>query len=175
MSKYSRTFKIALAQQCLDGVSSPRVLGKQLSIPYSQIRYWSKVYSFNGEESFLPPKFPRTAKNKADILKRMWSENWSLTYTSAFYNLPSPGTLSVWLREFDESGLQGLQPKQRGRPSMKKQNQESNDKSIDEMTLEELRDELEYRRTEVAVLKKLEALDEMKRQQAKNKRQSPKG
>jgi len=43
------------------------------------------------------------------------------------------------------------------------------------MTLEELRDELEYRRTEVAVLKKLEALDEMKRQQAKKKRQSPKG
>lgn len=58
---------------------------------------------------------------------------------------------------------------------MKKQNQEPNDKSIDEMTLEELRDELEYRRTEVAVLKKLEALDEMKRQQAKKKRQSSKG
>ena len=93
MSKYSRAFKITLAQQCLDGVSSPRALGKQLSIPHSQIRYWSKVYSFNGEESFLPPKTSRTAKDKADILKRMWSENWSLNYTSAFYNLPSPGTL----------------------------------------------------------------------------------
>ena len=58
---------------------------------------------------------------------------------------------------------------------MKKQNQESNDKSIDEMTVEELREELEYRRTEVAVLKKLEALDEMKRQQAKKKRQLSKG
>jgi transposase len=175
MSKYSRTFKIALAQQCLDGVLSPKALEKQLSISHSQIRYWSMVYQFNGEVSFLPPKFPRTSKDKADILKKMWSENWSLTYTSAFYNLPSPGTLSVWLREFDQSGLQGLQPKKRGRPSMKKQNQESNDKSINEMTLEELRDELEYRRTEVAVLKKLEALDEMKRQQAKKKRQSPKG
>lgn len=175
MSKYSRTFKVTLAQQYLNGVSSSEALGKQLSIPHSQIRYWSKVYQLNGEESFLPPKSPRTAKVKADILKRMWSENWSLSYTSAFYNLPSPGTLWVWLREFDQSGLQGLQPKQRGRPSMKKQNQESNDKSIDEMTVEELRDELEYRRTEVAVLKKLEALDEMKRQQAKKKRQSPRG
>ena len=58
---------------------------------------------------------------------------------------------------------------------MKKQSQESNDKSIDEMTVEELREELEYRRTEVAVLKKLEALDEMKRQQAKKKRQLSKG
>ncbi|WOD07068.1 hypothetical protein [Marinomonas sp. GJ51-6] len=58
---------------------------------------------------------------------------------------------------------------------MKKQNQELNDKSINEMTIEELRDELEYRRTEVAVLKKLEALDEMKRQQAKKKRPSSKG
>lgn len=175
MSKYSRTFKIALAKQCLDGISSPKVLGKQLSISYSQIRYWRKLYSLNGEDSFLPPKSPRTAKDKADILKRMWTENWSLAYTSAFYNLPSPGTLWVWLREFDQSGLQGLQPKRRGRASMKKQIQESNDKSIDEMTLEELRDELEYRRTEVAVLKKLEALDEMKRQQTKKKRPSSKG
>ncbi|MDE8602908.1 transposase [Marinomonas sp. RSW2] len=175
MSKYSRTFKVALAQQCLNGVSSPKALGKQLSIPHSQIRYWSKVYSFNGKKSFLPPKSPRTAKDKADILKRMWSENWSLHYTSAFYNLSSPGTLWVWLREFDQSGFQGLQPKQRGCTSMKKQSQESNDKSIDEMTVEELREELEYRRTEVAVLKKLEALDEMKRQQAKKKRQSSKG
>ncbi|WOD06440.1 hypothetical protein [Marinomonas sp. GJ51-6] len=58
---------------------------------------------------------------------------------------------------------------------MKKQNQELNDKSINEMTIEELRDELEYRRTEVAVLKKLEALDEMKRQQTKKKRPSSKG
>ena len=175
MSKYSRALKITLAQQCLNGVSSPKTLGKQLSIAHSQVRYWSQVYRLHGEESFLPPKFPRTAKDKADILKRMWTENWSLTYTSAFYNLPSPGTLWLWLREFDESGLQGLQPKQRGCPSMKKKNQESNDKSIDEMTVKELRDELEYRRTEVAVLKKLEALDEMKRQQAKKKRQSPKG
>lgn len=175
MSKYSRALKITLAQQCLNGVSSPKTLGKQLSIPHSQIRYWSKVYSFNGDESFLPPKSPHTAKGKADILKRMWTENWSLHYTSAFYNLPSPGTLWVWLREFDESGLQGLQPKQRGRTYMKKQSQESNDKSIDEMTVEELREELEYRRTEVAVLKKLEALDEMKRQQAKKKRQLSKG
>ena len=120
--------------------------------------------------SDIPPKVPRTAKDKADILKRMWSENWSSTYTSAFYNLPSPGTLSVWLREFDQSGLQGLQPKKRGCPSMKKQNQESNDKSIDEMTLEELRDELEYRRTEVAVLKKLEALAQARKKKAKTKR-----
>ena len=175
MSKYSRTFKIALAKQCLDGGSSPEALEKQLSISHSQIRYWKHVYSLNGEESFLPPKHPRTAKDKADILKRMWSENWSLAYTSAFYNLPSPGTLWVWLREFDQLGLQGLQPKRRRRTSMKKQNQELNDKSINEMTIEELRDELEYRRTEVAVLKKLEALDEMKRQQAKKKRPSSKG
>jgi transposase len=165
---------MTLGKQCLDGISSPRALGKQLSITHAQIRYWERVYQFNGEDSFLPPKQPRTAKDKADILKKMWSENWSLTYTSAFYNLPSPGTLWVWLREFDQSGLQGLQPKQRGRTSMKKQNQESNDKSIDEMTLAELRDELEYRRTEVAVLKKLEALDEMKRQQTKKKRSSSK-
>jgi transposase len=133
------------------------------------------VYRLNGEESFLPSKSPRTAKDKADILKKMWSEGWSLIYTSAFYNLPSPGTLWVWLREFDQSGLQGLQPKPRGRTSMKNLNKESHSKSIDEMTLEELRNELEYRRTEVAVLKKLETLDEMKRQQAKKKRPSSKG
>ena len=90
MSKYSRALKITLAQQCLNGVSSPKALGKQLSIPHSQIRYWSKVYSFNGDESFLPPKSPHTAKGKADILKRMWTENWSYITQVPFTIFPLP-------------------------------------------------------------------------------------
>ncbi|MGR6840516.1 hypothetical protein ACU5DF_16050 [Aliivibrio wodanis] len=43
-------------------------------------------------------------------------------------------------------------------------------KSDDEMTIEELREELSYLRTENAVLKKFEELKQKKRQQTKKKR-----
>ena len=134
----------------------------------------TQVYRIHGSDSFLPSKQSYSAKDKANVLSKMWSKNWSIGHTSAFYNLPSPGTLWVWLREFDQFGLQGLEPKRRGRSSMKRPIQKVRNKSIDEMTVEELRDELEYRRTEVAVLKKLDALDEAKRR-AKKKRPSSKG
>ena len=132
------------------------------------------LYQANAERSFLPPNQPYTADDKATILSRMWSENWSITYTAAFYNLPSPGTLSLWLQEFDQHGLPGLHPKRKGRPPMKTQKSPPLDKAIEEMTPDELRREVEYRRAEVAVLKKLEALAASKRQQARKKRRSSK-
>jgi transposase len=173
MAKYSRSLKIALAQKCLNGTPATQ-LSREHGISKSQIQYWRDLYHINGDQSFLAPKKCYTANNKADILNCMWSEGWSIRYTAAFYNLPSPGTLWVWLQAFDQHGLSALQPKRKGRSAMAKYQAPTLDKSIDEMTPDELRRELEYRRAEVAVLKKLEALAESKRRAARKKRKSSK-
>lgn len=52
-----------------------------------------------------------------------------------------------------------------------KQQPQRTTKSDDEMTLEELKEELAYLRAENAVLKKLEELEQEKRRQTKKKRQ----
>jgi transposase len=59
--------------------------------------------------------------------------------------------------------------RQKGRPSMKKQLQRTT-KPDNEMTLEELKEELVYLRTENAVLKKLEELEQEKNRRTKKKR-----
>lgn len=167
MSKYSRELKCILAKEYLDGTSS-LYLAKQYSISSRQIRYWAQVFAIHGTASFLAIKHA-TAQTKRKVLNLMWTNEWSLTHTSAVLNLPPPGILSVWLKRFNELGIKGLKMRQKGRPSMKQQPQRTT-KPDNEMTLEELKEELVYLRTENAVLKKLEELEQEKNRRTKKKR-----
>ena len=74
---------------------------------------------------------------------------------------------STW-PDFITRGV-GLKMRQKGRPSMKQQPQRTT-KPDNEMTLEELKEELVYLRTENAVLKKLEELEQEKNRRTKKKR-----
>jgi transposase len=98
----------------------------------------------------------------------MHENAWSLGYTSATFKLSSPGILYRWQQDFDAYGLSGLHPKPKGR-KVKHKAVGKQTKSIQAMTDKELREELEYLRTENAVLKKLEALAQQKRTQTKKK------
>jgi len=52
MSKYSREFKLIIAKQCLDGMSSIQ-LAQKYSIPSRQIRCWTQVFAVHGSGSTL--------------------------------------------------------------------------------------------------------------------------
>ena len=168
MSKYSRELKLIIAKQCLVSRTSIQ-LSNEYSISARQIRYWTQVFAIHGKNSFLPTTHSNNAKTKLQALKLMWTNRWSLTHTSAVLNLSSPGTLSVWLKTYNEAGFKGLKNSNIGRSSMKSLSN-TTQKSDDEMTIEELREELSYLRTENAVLKKFEELKQKKRQQTKKKR-----
>ncbi|MFM2598246.1 helix-turn-helix domain-containing protein [Vibrio fortis] len=168
MSKYSRELKCIITKQYLDGASS-LYLAKQYSISSRQIRYWAQVFAIHGTDSFLPTNHAATAQTKRKALNLMWTNDWPLTHTSAVLNLLSPGILSVWLKRFNELGIKGLKMRQKGSPSMKQQPQRTT-KPDNEMTLEELKEELIYLRTENAVLKKLEELEQEKNRRTKKKR-----
>ncbi|MGB1296616.1 MAG: helix-turn-helix domain-containing protein [Psychrobium sp.] len=168
MSKYSRELKLTTAKACLEGKSS-RVLARELSIPSRQIRYWAQVYAIHGTNTFLPNSHASSAKTKLRALKLMWTNDWSLNHTSAVLNQSSSGSLSVWLKAYNEFGLKGLERSSvKGRPSMKASKTVT--KKDNEMTLEELKEELAYLRAENAVLKKWEELKQAKRRQTKKKR-----
>ncbi|WP_420554648.1 helix-turn-helix domain-containing protein [Neptuniibacter marinus] len=169
MAKYSRAFKIAAVKQYLNGTSSLS-LGAELNVPASLIRYWTQVYRFHGETAFQPPISPYCAQDKLRMLNKMWAEQWSLGYTSAYYNLVSPGTLYVWQRRYRSSGIKGLEPSKRGKTFMTQQSSPPQSSKISEMTPEEMQKELEYLRAENAVLKKLDALYLKKQSQTKRKR-----
>ena len=167
MSKYSREFKLIVAKKCLDGKSS-YTLANELSISSRQIRYWSQVFAIHGTNAFLPNSHACSAKTKLQALRLMWTNGWSITHTSAVLNQSSPGSLSVWLKTYNESGFRGLERSSIGRPPMKES--KTTVKPDNEMTMEELKEELAYLRAENAVLKKLEELEQAKRRQTKKRR-----
>ena len=168
MSKYSRELKLIIAKECLDGKSS-RQLESEFTISSRQIRYWTSVFAIHGINAFLPTSHGCSANTKLQALKLMWTNDWSLTHTSAVLNMSSPGSLSVWLKTYNETGLRGLKCSSIGRPPVKPQ-VNTTAKPDNEMTLEELKEELAYLRAENAVLKKLEELEQIKRRQIKKKR-----
>ncbi len=168
MSKYSRALKCSIAKQYLQGGSSSEELSRLHSIPSRQIRYWAQVFNVHGSQAFMPNGFAKNAQTKLQALKHMWTNGWSVGHTSAVLNFSSPGTLSVWLKQYDKYGIQGLE-RSRGRPAMSKP-PFIKDKSDDEKSLEELKEELAYLRAENAVLKKLEELEQEKRRRTKKKR-----
>jgi transposase len=78
----------------------------------------------------------------------------SSTHAAAVYNIASPSTITNWLKQLEEYGVDALETNKKGRPSMKK---ETKKKPV-EGSLEALQAENERLRAENAYLKKLRAL-----------------
>ncbi|MBT0722080.1 helix-turn-helix domain-containing protein [Rosenbergiella collisarenosi] len=168
MAKYSRQLKIFIANRYLSGEPSC-LLSKEYSIPPRQIRYWAQVVTLHGDNAFVPLPHLRSATARFEALKLMSTNGWSLGQTSAVLNLISSGILSVWRERYNKLGFSGLEYRQRGKPAMKP-SRTTPVRSDDEKSLEELKEEVAYLRAENAVLKKLEELKQLKRQQTKKKR-----
>ncbi|WP_420932828.1 transposase [Alteromonas sp. A081] len=166
MSKHHRAFKLKLAQ--LAEQESSRALGLQYKVSARLIRYWSQVYRINGADSFTHKQLPYSFEFKFHVLKTMSVNNWSLTYTSAYFDLSSPGVLFQWQKLYARDGITRIKPQKKGRPRVT--NHSSTPKPSTEMTEKELREELDYLRAENAVLKKLEALAQARKKKAKTKR-----
>lgn len=166
MSKYHRAFKLSLAKLSQDQGS--RSIARKFDVASRQVRYWSQVYRIHGENSFQHSQMPYTQSFKLKVLKTMHENEWSLTYTSAYFDLSSSGILFQWQKLYACEGITRLKPQTKGRSRMATQS--SDPKPSEQMTEKELREELEYLRAENAVLKKLKALAQAKQEQAKKKR-----
>lgn len=165
MSKHGRALKIELAERA--EYESSRRLGRQFNVSSRQIRYWSLVYRLHGADSFLHLKRPYTLTFKMRVLSAMRENDWSLGYTSAYFDLSSPGILFNWQKLYSFGDISKLFPRKKGRRRMKDESSEH--KPSEQMTEKELREELDYLRAENAVLKKLEALAQAKKKKIKKR------
>lgn len=165
MSKHHRAFKLKLAKYAQHEGS--RALAHKFGVSSDQIRYWVSVYQIHGENSFRHEQAPYSQDFKLEVLKTMCINNWSLRYTSAYFDLSSSGILFQWQKLYAQQGISRLKPQKKGRPRMT--NHSLKPKPSEQMTEKELREELEYLRAENAVLKKLEALAQAKKKKAKKR------
>ena len=174
MTKYSFEFKnqvVAHYQNTGDGY---RVTSARFGIDQCLVSRWIKAFRFHGEAGLRKKCTQYSPDFKLKIIQLIRTGELSINDACAKFNIRSVTTIRNWNRLYNAGGIQALQPNPRpGRPKAMANPVKPYtpiEKPIDELSPEELRKELEYRRAEVAYLKKLRALVQAKRSAIKPKR-----
>lgn len=164
-------------------------IAKKYRIQPSTIKVLIYKYKQHGIESLKHP-----IRNKAYsidfklmIIKEAYSGK-TKTSLAAQYDLPGPGTICSWIKQYDELGYNGLRQKARGRPrsdmgpkEAKTENRAADSSapltSSERAEFEELKrnyeilkKEKEVSDMEVDLLKKLNALVQQRKQQQRKKK-----
>jgi transposase len=167
MAKFTVEDKLQAVKRYLNGNESSYEIAKSLGTDNKAIYKWVKQYEYNGVEAFNKSCTNYTQQFKLDVLNYMIEHGTSLNETAAIFQIPAPSTILVWRKLFETQGLDALQSKKKGRPSMKKEyNQQPKQAPIKGST-EALEVRIKQLEMENDYLKKLNAL-------VQNKEKSPK-
>ncbi len=174
MAKYDEQFKLSVVQSYETGPQGFRSVARRYGLDYAMVKRWVAAYRQHGQLG-LRKKFSHySAEFKLSVLHRMQQEELSANQAIALFNIRGgTGIIADWQCRYHERGVAGLQPKPRGRP--KKMSAPESPKSADPLlddkrSRQDLMQEVQYLRAEVAYLKKLRALLQAKEQAAQKKR-----
>jgi len=163
--KYDYAFKLECVELVLKQHFTDGYVSKLKQIPRWNIRKWGSFYKAYGEIGLLPRKNQSySVEFKLKVLKTLEKESLSLMATGIRFNIPNIAIILKWKKDFVNFGLEGLRPKQRGRPTTMSNFKPKKQKSDQPLTREqELLKENERLRCENELLKKLHALAQAKR------------
>ena len=164
MSKYSKEFKLQVVREYLSGSLGYTLIARKYDISdKSIVRRWVRTYKEWGESGLALKKKKQfySVQFELDVLHFMKQTGASYQETAIRFKLNNPGLIANWDRKFLKEGIEGLQEKTKGRPSMSKKPKPTASKEEKTMSREEqLERENELLRLEVAYLKKLKAFRE---------------
>ena len=158
MVKFTADEKIHIVQRYLNGNESYREIGKAIGIRDTVILNWVNQYKQNGVDAFLKRYTNYTQQFKLDVLNFMIENGTSLFETAAIFNIPAHSTIIVWKKQFETQGIDALQSKKKGRPSMKKESNKQSKQAPVESSVEALEARIQQLEMENEYLKKLNAL-----------------
>ena len=163
--KYDYAFKLECVELVLTKHYSDRYVSKLKQIPRWNVRKWVSFYKVYGEVGLLPRiNQSYSAEFKIKVLKTIEKKSLSLLSTGIMFNIPDFAIIIKWRKDFANFGVEGLQPKQRGRPISMSDYKRKKSKSDKPLTREEeLLKENERLRCENELLKKLQALIQARR------------
>lgn len=124
MAKYSYELKKKIVEEYLSGKTSYSVLEEKYQIDESQIRKWVNNYKHFGEKGLMRSRKKRaySVEFKVEAITRYETSECSYQELALKLGLTNPSMIVNWRRKYREEGLEGLQPKKRGRPVTKKDN-----------------------------------------------------
>ena len=160
MGKYKAEFKLAVVRKYLEGSMGYRLVAEHFDIAnHSLIERWVGFYRLHGDDGLCLKRAFYSADFKLSVLKHMWDNSLSRGRTAAIFNIRRHATVGDWERAYRTGGVDALKPCRKGPSRMQPVPDKPEATKIeDNRTREELLAEVEYLRTEVAYLKKLDAL-----------------
>jgi transposase len=172
MAKFIAEEKIQSVLRYLDGKESMNEIAQDIGVHPSVFSSWVRLYEHQGESAFIKSYTSYSTQFKMDVLKYMNEMGTSSVDTAAIFNLSSSGMVRKWRIKFEQGGIDALELKKKGRPSMKENKKKQSKKPIPaEGTVEALKAKIERLEVENAYLKKLNALVRMQEKlQTKSKR-----
>ena len=166
MSKYDISIKIKVIKEYEKNNISQSELSKKYKIPQTTISNWIKWYSDNGIKG-ISKKFKNksyTSNFKLFVLQYRKTNNLTFRETAVKFDISNDSIIANWQKKYNESGLDGLNSKTKGRkPKMKKtipneQKRKENLKESEREELLRLREENLLLKAAIAYEKKLQAL-----------------
>jgi transposase len=158
--KYDYAFKLECVELVTKEYYSCESVSNKKGISESNIRKWVSFYRKYGKAGLFPRKnCIYNIDFKQNVLLSIENDLLSLREACLKFNIPTDSTIIKWQRDFANFGLEGLQPKPKGRPKSMSNFKRKKRKSDKPLTREEeLLLENEALRCELDYLKKLQAL-----------------
>lgn len=167
MAKFSAEDKLGAVQRYLNSGESYESIGKSIGAVGKSIEKWVKQFEHHGVHAFIKQYTKYTPQFKLDVLNFMTEHGTSLLETAAIFNIAAHSSIVVWKKQLELQGLDALQPRKKGRPSMKKNLNKQPKPVSAEGSKESLLAENERLRMENEYLKKLNALVQSKEKSPK--------
>ncbi|MCD8511837.1 MAG: IS3 family transposase [Bacillus sp. (in: Bacteria)] len=153
MAKFTAEEKIQIVLRYLNDPISYNDLQKEYRVSNPIILGWVKLYECHGAEAFFKSYTSYSQEFKLDVLDYMSETGASSYEAAAIFNISSPRLVRGWRDLVKKGGIDALQSKKKGRPSMKKDPK----KSVPaEGTVEALQAKIERLEMENAYFKKVE-------------------
>lgn len=170
--KYSLQFKLDVVRYYLAGLGGQKQTAKKFSIAHVQLRRWIAAYQHHGEQGLrLGRKQHYTPDFRLSVVEFALLNPLSLATVAAKFNIPSYLTVERWIKLYRENGAEALNLNKRSRQMRQHPKTPHADKSPDELTPEEMREEIEFLRAQNDYIKKLRALMQQKEAQTRRKGQ----
>ena len=182
MAKYSTEFKYKLVKRYLEGNESYESLAKSFNIPDKyQIRVWVNAYQTLGYDGLKRSRKKQTYSTefKRNAVKLYLTGERSYQDLANDLGITNPAMICTWVLKYRKYGIEGLEPKKRGRPSNMTNNEDKKtskpkDKEYtkeEQDRIKELEDQVYWLQMEVDFLKKKREL----RQRGKPKKKKQLG
>lgn len=173
MAKYTEQFKLRVVEEYLARNGGFRLLAQSHGVDRGALRGWVAAYRYHGPQALQTGHRRYTGMFKLSVLRHMRDEGLSLRQAAARFNVRSYKTIAGWQRRYDAGGAEALVPRNfESSRFMQKPPNLTKPKPVkdEDRSREDLLDELETLRAEVAYLKKLDALLQAEEKAAQQKK-----